>query len=175
MRLLDTLRNAACEPCRPRAARIASDYACLLERVETCSKSRGTRIAAGIVCYCVCFACGALETCKTCRKCRRWHLGRGAFCNFVKKSFPSGRRIPRLFCIFLQKRLDGLIQKLYNEHVNRERRNMPQVHAIDKKQISLWLKKSVADELSRQAAELGISRAALVTLWVREQQKTKKD
>ena len=50
---------------------------------------------------------------------------------------------------------------------------MPQVHAIDKKQISLWLKKSVADDLSRQAAELGISRAALVTLWVLDKKKEK--
>lgn len=50
---------------------------------------------------------------------------------------------------------------------------MPQVHAIDKKQISLWLKKSIVDELARQAAEMGISRAALVTLWVLEKKKEK--
>ena len=50
---------------------------------------------------------------------------------------------------------------------------MPREHASDKKQISLWLKKAVVDKLDELAAEYGISRAALVSLWTMSEKKPK--
>lgn len=47
----------------------------------------------------------------------------------------------------------------------------PRVHATDKQQISIWLKKSVVKKLDALAAEYGISRAALIALWTMSEKK----
>ena len=53
----------------------------------------------------------------------------------------------------------------------RKKDNMASQHSSDKKPITVWIKSALVKRLDEMAREYGLSRAALLTLWILSEKK----